>query len=58
MAQLDLRNKLMRKFFEKAMEEMEDYIDTQEAMARVDDGSKSRPFIEFVTELNADKPVV
>ena len=37
MAQLDLRNKLMRRAFEKAMEELEDELDVKEAMAR-DDG--------------------
>lgn len=55
MAQLDLRNKLMRKFFEQAMEAMEDYVDAQEAMAR-DDGSECRPFSEFVAEFSSGKP--
>lgn len=48
MVQLDLRNKMMKMAYEKAMEEMEDMLDAEEAMRR-DDG-KGRPFDEFVSE--------
>ncbi len=34
--QLDLRNEFLKKAYEKVMEEVEDYLDAQEAMARDD----------------------
>jgi hypothetical protein len=50
MVQLDLRNKLIKLAYEKAMEEIEDMLDVAEAQQRINDGSKSRPFEEFVKE--------
>ena len=50
MVQLDLRNKIIRKAYEKAMEEIENMLDEQEATRRLNDGSESRPFEEFVKE--------
>lgn len=46
---LNLKNKLMRKAYEKVMEELEDALDVQEAMSRIEDG-QGRPFDEFVAE--------
>jgi hypothetical protein len=50
MVQLDLRNKLMKQAYERAMEELEDMLDVAEAEQRLKDGSKSRSFDEFVKE--------
>jgi hypothetical protein len=36
MVQLDLRNKIMKMAYEKAMEEIEDMLDAEEAMRRDD----------------------
>lgn len=37
MVQLDLRNKMMKMAYEKAMDEIEDMLDAEEAMRRDDD---------------------
>jgi hypothetical protein len=50
MVQLDLRNKLIKHAYERAMEELEDMLDIAEAEQRIEDGSKSRPFEEFAKE--------
>jgi hypothetical protein len=46
---LNLKNKLMKKAYEKVMEEIEDALDVKEAMNRLEDG-QGRPFDEFVAE--------
>lgn len=35
--QLDLRNKVVKEAYEEVFDKIEDYLDTQEAMARDDD---------------------
>lgn len=54
-AQLDLRNKLMREVYEQIMEELEDRLDVQEAMVRDNDGEPKRPFDEFVQAYRSEK---
>jgi hypothetical protein len=55
---LNLKNKAMKRAYEIAMEELEDEIDTKEAMKRMkeldEDPSLARPFDEFVKEYMAD----
>lgn len=43
---LNLKNKMMREAYEKAMEEIEDRMDTEEAMKRMNDGSEMIPWEE------------
>jgi hypothetical protein len=53
MVQLDLRNKLIKHAYERAMEELEDMLAIAEAEQRINDSSKSRPFEEFAKEYYA-----
>lgn len=45
---LNLKNKLMKKAYEKVMEEIEDALDVKEAMNRLEDGQKCIPWDEAV----------
>jgi hypothetical protein len=46
MVQLDLRNKMMKQAYERAMEELEDMLDLEIAEKRLADGEKSIPWSE------------
>jgi hypothetical protein len=50
MVQLDLRNKMMKQAYERAMEELEDMLDVAEAERRLADANETRPFDEFAKE--------
>lgn len=52
---LNLKNKMMREAYKKAIEEIEDRLDVEETMRRMNDGSECRPFDEYVKEFNSRK---
>lgn len=54
--QLDLRNKVVKEAYEEVFEKIEDYLDTQEAMARDDDDYISHEDVKsrVIALLNAE----